>query len=418
MHKKTNSKIKVSVILPVWNPGPGISRCIESLQAQTLKEIEMIFIDDCGTDNSMEKVRAAAVEDDRIWIIVNEENIGAGPSRNKGIDMARGEYLSFVDPDDYVACDFLELLYTDAHKFSYDIVKGSMVHIKEDGLPFARKFVLNQHIIRGLSSNKSLYSLFTYEHQSGIYRRELLLKQNVRYGDSARGQDTTFLLKVCSNAKTFSVVDRANYYFCARPGSAMHTMDEVRLYGHLQSIIDKVDCVMNNITLDEEACSYLQGLFLSCLRECSRYDQFPEMRYATSNYLLGLRKQMERVNLSPDNLSVPLRVFMCYDAVLPSMPYFSPWEGNDPPVRYAQLVERWVDFYLNKPEEQERCRSYLKKFIIRAVRTTNKKRHSTYTREEKKQGRSIINNQIKRLPLKLRFQIEWLRAKDELRLSK
>ena len=96
-------KILVSVIVPVWNPGPGISRCIESLQNQTLNEIEMIFVDDCGTDDSMDKVRAAAAEDTRIRIIVNEENIGAGPSRNKGIEAARGEYLSFVDPDDYVS---------------------------------------------------------------------------------------------------------------------------------------------------------------------------------------------------------------------------------------------------------------------------------------------------------------------------
>lgn len=74
---------KVSVIIPVWNPGPGISRCIESLRNQTLNDIEMIFVDDCGTDNSMDKVHSAAKKDSRIRIIENEENFGAGPSRNR-----------------------------------------------------------------------------------------------------------------------------------------------------------------------------------------------------------------------------------------------------------------------------------------------------------------------------------------------
>ena len=66
----------------------------------------MIFVDDCGTDDSMDKVRAAAAEDPRIRIIKNEKNIGSGPSRNKGIETAQGEYLSFVDSDDHVAHDF------------------------------------------------------------------------------------------------------------------------------------------------------------------------------------------------------------------------------------------------------------------------------------------------------------------------
>ena len=79
---ENTSKIKASVIVPVWNPGPGILRCIESLRNQTLKEIEMIFVDDCGTDDSMDKVRTAATEDPRIRILKNEENVGSGPSRD------------------------------------------------------------------------------------------------------------------------------------------------------------------------------------------------------------------------------------------------------------------------------------------------------------------------------------------------
>jgi glycosyltransferase involved in cell wall biosynthesis len=98
---------KVSVIVPVWNPGSGISRCIGSLRNQTLDDIEMIFVDDCGTDGAMDVVRAAEKEDPRIRIMENSKNIGPGISRNKGIEVARGDYLSFIDADDYVNPVFL-----------------------------------------------------------------------------------------------------------------------------------------------------------------------------------------------------------------------------------------------------------------------------------------------------------------------
>ena len=127
------SEIKISIIVPVWNPGLGISRCIESLRNQTLTDIEMIFIDDCGTDDSMDKVRAAALEDSRIRILENKNNLGAGASRNRGIDVAKGEYLSFVDPDDWIADNFIELLYLESKKKSLDIIKGSKTTTGSDG---------------------------------------------------------------------------------------------------------------------------------------------------------------------------------------------------------------------------------------------------------------------------------------------
>ena len=69
MNNKRDKSVKISVIIPVWNPGPGVSRCIESLRDQTLKEIEMIFVDDCGTDDSMDRVRGEAKVDPRIRIL-------------------------------------------------------------------------------------------------------------------------------------------------------------------------------------------------------------------------------------------------------------------------------------------------------------------------------------------------------------
>ena len=184
---------KVSVIIPVWNPGDGIRRCVTSLRGQTLKDIEMIFVDDYGTDGAMDVVRAAAAEEPRIRIITNAENMGAGASRNAAIDVARGEYLSFVDADDYVSLNFLEMLYTKAKSEDLDIVKGRIVYELEDGTETAHAD-LNERIRNGIRDGKPLFRLFTHQHQSAIYRRFLLEKYDIRYGTSRRAQDDTFLL--------------------------------------------------------------------------------------------------------------------------------------------------------------------------------------------------------------------------------
>lgn len=153
---------KVSIIVPVWNPGPGISRCVESLRGQTLEDIEMIFVDDCGTDNAMDVVRAAAVEDPRIRIITNVENIGAGASRNLDIEATRGEYLSFVDSDDYVDSDFMEVLYLKGKAEDLDIVKGGYVYEYKEETTKYNSYTLNDAIQNGLKDEYHLFMFFSY----------------------------------------------------------------------------------------------------------------------------------------------------------------------------------------------------------------------------------------------------------------
>lgn len=106
--------IKVSVILPVYNVEKFIGRCIESLKVQTLNDLEFIFVDDCGKDSSMKHVEEFAASDSRVRIIRNDKNMGAGASRNAGIEAAQGRYLSFIDPDDYISSDFFVRLYSKA----------------------------------------------------------------------------------------------------------------------------------------------------------------------------------------------------------------------------------------------------------------------------------------------------------------
>ena len=157
-------QIKVSVILPVYNPGSGLVKCLKCLQNQSLKEIEMIFIDDCGQDKAKEIIREAKQKDPRIILLENSENMGAGRTRNRGIEAASGEYLSFIDPDDYVSEDFLELLYKKAEETGADIVKGIYKNVDDEGndLHLDDPYLLNNKIRWGLEGGRSLFALFTF----------------------------------------------------------------------------------------------------------------------------------------------------------------------------------------------------------------------------------------------------------------
>lgn len=120
--------IKVSVIVPVYNVEDYLIECLTSIINQTLKEIEIICIDDCGTDNSINILKEYAKKDDRIRIISHKENKGLGPARNTGIKESKGEYISFIDSDDYISRDYLENLYNTIIKYDTDIV--STINIK------------------------------------------------------------------------------------------------------------------------------------------------------------------------------------------------------------------------------------------------------------------------------------------------
>lgn len=124
---------KVSIILPVHNAGQYLHKCIQSLLAQTLKEIEIIIVLDCPTDGSDKIAKSYADQDERIKIIENEKNLRTGLSRNKGMDAATGEYIGFCDHDDYVANDMFEKMYNAALSSSADVVISNIEFIDRHG---------------------------------------------------------------------------------------------------------------------------------------------------------------------------------------------------------------------------------------------------------------------------------------------
>lgn len=121
--------LKISVIIPVYNVEKFLTKCLNSVISQTLKDIEIICINDGSTDNSLEILNNFARTDKRIKVI-NQENSGPSVARNTGLEIAKGEYISFVDSDDWIDLDFLEKLYNAAKKYDADIAVCGIKRLK------------------------------------------------------------------------------------------------------------------------------------------------------------------------------------------------------------------------------------------------------------------------------------------------
>ena len=184
--------IKVSIIVPVYNAGNYLSRCIDTLVNQTLREIEIILVLDCPTDGSDKVCEEYASKDERIKIVRNEENLHIGLSRNKGLDVATGEYVGFSDHDDYRELDMYERLYKRANQENLDMVLGVTVN-EENGCRkvFDYPEDLHQEDIRdfalmdliGGGNYRDDFPLAINIHPH-LYKREIIKKNNLRFVDT------------------------------------------------------------------------------------------------------------------------------------------------------------------------------------------------------------------------------------------
>lgn len=196
---------KVSVILPVYNVEKYIDKCIQSLLNQTLKDVEFIFVDDCSPDKSVDIIKK--YNDPRIKLVQHEVNKYTAEARNTGVKNATGEYIAFVDPDDYIDNNFLEELYTIAKQSNADIAKGLIRYIpsNEIGNNNAR-----------IKINKYRFNAAIW---SAIYNRRLFSEPDVKfYVDTMVAQ---FLLVHYANKIVFS--EKTAYNYVKRAGSCVNS---------------------------------------------------------------------------------------------------------------------------------------------------------------------------------------------------
>lgn len=204
--------VKISVVVPIYNVGDYLSRCLDALCNQTLEDIEIICVEDCSTDNSYEILQEYIKKDNRIKLIPLEINSGAAVARNKGLEIATGEYLGFVDPDDSIDLNYYEELYKKAKESDCDIVKCRRKTINLDQ-------TVTESNLNEIIQKQGCY-FFTYEWQTAIYKHSLIKKYCIKFPEECRkAQDTVFLNRFVLHSKNIELIDNVYYYYYKRENS-------------------------------------------------------------------------------------------------------------------------------------------------------------------------------------------------------
>lgn len=227
--------VKVSVVIPVYNAESFLPRCISSLVNQTLKDCEFIFVNDGSRDGSKAVIERFGCCDKRIRVI-SQQNGGVSHARNTGIRHARGEYIGFVDVDDYVAFDMFYNLYKAAVEEDCDMV-ASNFQVRQDGALIMAKypFPTNKKLSRAYIREQVLpYMLRSDDFNTActkLYRRELLASRGIVFPEGVKlGEDGMFNMAFLSVAESMRYLNYAGYHYCEVEGSATRNAAKTDYY--------------------------------------------------------------------------------------------------------------------------------------------------------------------------------------------
>src|SRR5574344_101664 len=224
MQKFYRTKIvkKVSVIIPVYNSEKYLSRCLDSIIAQTLNEIEIICVDNGSIDNSAELIKSYIARDSRIKLI-STENHGPGAARNIGIKEATGEYLGFVDSDDWVDKDYYEKLYSVAKKYDVEISCCGLIREHKNRKKYRFNFKSEKIIENIYDKLKEMKVPDISYSVNKLYKKSFITKNNLLYPENVFFEDVPFMFKAIFYCDKIATVTDTFYHYFANPNSIVKT---------------------------------------------------------------------------------------------------------------------------------------------------------------------------------------------------
>ncbi len=215
---------KVSVIIPVYNVETYLEKCVESVLNQTFRDMEIIVVNDGSTDNSRKILEEIKSKDDRI-IIFDKKNEGLSSARNAGIDMAKGEYLAFIDSDDWVDERYIEKMYHICVQYDCDIVQCSYMDVFDNVFQLAANseaFISTPSFYTGKEFSYAMYTLLSWRCNltwNKLYKKSLF--GNIRFPHGKIHEDEFTIYKLIWKSKKIASISDKLYYYRRREGSIM-----------------------------------------------------------------------------------------------------------------------------------------------------------------------------------------------------
>ena len=288
--EKEALKPKVSVIIPVYNTEAYLRKCLDSVCDQTLRDIEIICINDCSPDNCLEILKEYQNNDNRIKIIDFKENRGVATTRNEGIKIAKGEYIGFVDSDDWINLDFYEKLYDKAIENNSECAKGTM------------NFICNSFNFLSNSNEliKENHIYFTSEFTTAIYKTQFVIHNQIYFPNNiSHLEDFIWCVNIAQKINNICFENDAIYNYIRHGNGASHNIN----FKSLSDLFYSGQFVFNSINNKTDFQLLLKSLIINYI--------FPIYHKLNDNNLKNyMQKEIKKsLNLKPEyNLSLDFQV--------------------------------------------------------------------------------------------------------------
>ena len=281
-----NGNSKISIIVPVYNVEKYLERCITSIRKQTYSEIEILLIDDGSTDRSSEICDLYAEKDKRIKVI-HKQNGGLSDARNAGIDIAEGQYIVFVDSDDWVHPQMIDILYRTACQNDADIVACDFAKTFEDD----NTTKIGQEIIGQIREEDICFfkqeEILRYLIERGgewlviacckLYKKEIF--DSIRFPVNKLHEDEFVIHRTLALTQSFVYVKKPLYYYYQRKNSIMNSREKVADDDEIEAYYDRISffqCFFPQQKLDK---LIFKTIYLLMALRKEEHDKMKKNRY-------------------------------------------------------------------------------------------------------------------------------------------
>ena len=272
---------RVSVIIPVYNVDQYLAQCLDSVINQTFKDIEIICINDCSTDNSLNILKDFAQKDIRINILDLKENKGVSNARNLGLSLAKAEFIVFIDSDDWVTTDHIEILYNQIKKSNTDFVCS-------DFYTYDNKNIINTGIYVDIAYNKIITSekdkriylqhlkfLSLSQVWAKIFKKSFITKNNISFSQLKSYEDNVFMWESIVKATGFIFIKNKSYYYRVNRSASLtnlNTFNEKISFFKILYILNQQPCYEKYISdfytyISIDTCYYIEKISIKEARK-------------------------------------------------------------------------------------------------------------------------------------------------------
>lgn len=293
-------KVLVSIIIPIYNVEKYLEKCIKSIINQTYRNLEIILINDGSTDESAKICEAYKELDNRI-IFINKKNGGAASAKNEGLKVAKGDYITFVDSDDFVELDMIEYMVNTIKKYNSDIVQCSFTNLYKNTEKFKQDKIIEQKI-----GSKDFLELFITKWDSSLFWNKLFKREvieNVFFKEGRCIDDEFFTYKCVINSKSIVTSNKIVYNYRMRKSGVMKSERSQK-----QILKDRVDYLYERYELVRKIYKDLDKSFLEHL--LTYYLIISKDYYVNEKLLDYMKNNLKSIKVKIITSNIDIRIKM------------------------------------------------------------------------------------------------------------